>query len=192
MPLVNQTRFADHKAAIRKWLSDRTGLPLLSVIWVNQITPRPDNPFATLQIVSPGKRQGLDYLQEVQNGGVIERHYIGLREMTVQAEVFTDPTTAHAEFGAIELLDQALMALSMQQVRDEFSAVDLAEMDYEIQDAADDQVGERWERRAVADVRFSYRTILFDDGTDPAPDDGTYIETVDPITQVNGTATWNE
>ena len=90
-----------------------------------------------------------------------------------------------------ELLEQALGALSMRQVIDVFQGADIASLDYEVLNVADEQIGERWERRAVADVRFSYRTILFDDGTDPAPDDGVYIATVDAITEANSTATWN-
>lgn len=184
MPLVNQTPFALHKAAIRNWLSVRSGIDLDKVIWINQITPRPVNPFATMQFTSRGTKIGEDYIQEVQNGNVIERHYLGIRELIVQVEIYTDPTDSDAALGAMELLEQALAALSMRQVIDDFQAADLASMNYEVIRIDDEQVGERWERRAVADVRFSYRTILFDDGTDPAPDDGTFIEIA------NITANW--
>lgn len=191
MPLVNNTRVAAHRAAIKTWFEDRTGLGSAKVIWLNQMTTRKALPAGTLHLLSRGKQMGQDQVQEVQNGNVIERTYLGIRQMIIQAEVYTVPADDNADLEAMELLEQALGALSMRQVIDAFQAADLAALDYEILNVADEQVGERWERRAVADVRFSYRTILFDDGTDSVPDDGTFIETVDPITVLNGTATWN-
>lgn len=181
MPLVNQTRTADHRAVIFDWFAARTGLGATKIIWVNQPTPRKALPSGTLQILSRGKKIGEDYLQEVQNGNVIERHYLGVREMVIQAEVHTIPASADADLEALELLEQALAALNMRQVIDVFQTADLAALDYDILGNADIQIGERWERRAIADIRFSYRTILFDDGTDASPDDGTFIENIAPI-----------
>ena len=182
MPLVNNTRFADHRAAIKTWFQDRTGLGSGSIIWLNQPTPRKALPSGTLHLLSRGKQMGQDQIQEVQNGNVIERTYLGVRQMVIQAEIYTVPASDDADLEAMEILEQALGALSMRQVIDDFQAVDLAALDYEVINVDDELVGERWERRAIADIRFSYRTILFDDGTDAAPDDGTFIETVDPIT----------
>lgn len=192
MPLVNQTRVSAHRVAIFDWFAARSGLGASKVMWLNQPTPRKALPAGTLQLLSRGKKTGEDYLQQILNGGTIERHYLGIREMVIQAEIYTVPADDDTDLEAMELLEQALGALSMRQVIDVFQGADLAALDYEVLNVADEQVGERWERRAVADVRFSYRTILFDDGTDPAPDDGVYIATVDDITQVNGTATWNQ
>ena len=191
MPLVNQTRTSAHRVAIMDWFAARTGLGATKVMWLNQPTPRKALPAGTLQLLSRGKKIGEDYVQQILNGGVIERHYLGVRELVIQAEVYTEPADDDADLEAMELLEQALGALSMRQVIDVFQGADIASLDYEVLNVADEQIGERWERRAVADVRFSYRTILFDDGTDPAPDDGVYIATVDAITEANSTATWN-
>ncbi len=192
MPLVNQTRTSDHRVAIFDWFSARSGLGASKVMWLNQPTPRKALPAGTLQILNRGKKIGEDYIQQVLNGGILERKYLGIREMVIQAEIYTGPAAVDTDLEALELLEQALGALNMRQVIDVFQVADLAALDYEVLNVADEQVGERWERRALADVRFSYRTILFDDGTDPAPDDGVYVADVDAITQVNGTATWNE
>ena len=192
MPLVNNTRFAAHRAAIKTWFEDRTGLGSAKIMWLNQPTPRKALPAGTLHLLHRGKQMGQDQIQEVQNGNTIERTYLGVREMVIQAEVYTIPADDDTDLEAMELLEQALGALSMRQVIDAFQAADLSALDYEVLNVSDIQIGERWERRAMADVRFSYRTILFDDGTDPAPDDGTFIETVDPITEDFGTATWDE
>jgi len=192
LPLVNQTQTALHRAAIFTWFAVRTGLGTSKIVWANQITPRKALPSGSIQILNRGKKIGEDYLQEVLNGNIIERHYLGVREMIAQFEVYTVPATADTDLEALELLEQALAALNMRQVIDDFQTANIAALDYEILNVTDAQIEERWERRAAADVRFSYRTILFDDGTDSAPDDGTYIQTIDDITQVNGTATWNE
>ena len=189
MPLVNQTQFAAHKAAIRDWVSFATGFASGKVIWVNNLIERPANPFASLQITSKGIKTGLDVIQQFQNGNVIEEHIVGQREMVIQLEVYADPVALLATEGAFEVLEKALMALEMRQIREAFKLVNLAQMSYESLDLGDAVIEDRWEARALADIRFSYRTILFDDGTD---DDSTYIETVDPITEAAGTATWDQ
>lgn len=176
MPLVNQTQTALHRAAIKTWFQERSGLGSDKIIWLNQPTPRKALPAGTLQILSRGKKIGEDYVQEVLNAGIIERHYLGVREMTIQCEIYTDPASVDTDLEALELLDQALAALSMRQVIDAFQVANIAMLDYEILNTNDAQIGERWERRATADVRFTYRSIIFDDGTDAAPDDGQFIE----------------
>ena len=44
---------------------------------------------------------------------------------------------------------------------------------------ADEFDGDRWEWIAKSDLRFSYRSLLFDDGLSAAPDDGVFIESTD-------------
>lgn len=191
MPLVNQTGYAVIRTAIFQWARDRSGVGSGKVLWVNQPTPRPAEPFLTLQILSRGRARGFDQVKEVQNGNVIERTYIGLREMIVQVGIYTVPADDDTDLEALEMLEQALGALSAQQVVDSFRTANLAFLDHEDIMALDEQLGERWQRRATADVRFSYRSVLFDDGTDPVPDDGTFIENVEPITEDAGNATFN-
>lgn len=190
MPLVNQTSHALHRTALRTWLLARAGLT--NVVWANQAGDRPSTlPFGVLQIVSRGKQIGVDHVKEELTATVLEKTYIGLREMTVQITIYAAPADSDDDFEASELLEQALAALAMQQVIDTFRVAFLASMDWEVINTVDEQLGERWERRAVADLRLSYRSVLFDDGTDPAPDDGQWIETVDSITEANGSALWS-
>ena len=192
MPLVNQTDYVGFKGALYTWFRDKSGLGAGKVLWLNQPTPARAKPYGTLQMLSRGKIIGQDYLKEKQSGNVIERTYIGLREMIVQVQTFSIPADDDSDFEALETLEQALAALSMQQVMDAFRIANLGVMDYDILSTADEQAGERWERRAVADLRLTYRTILFDDGTDASPDDGTFIENIESITEDAGNATWNQ
>jgi hypothetical protein len=48
----------------------------------------------------------------------------------------------------------------------------------------DEQLGDRWERRAMAEVQFSYSGETFDDGDGT----GNWIETVEAPTEENGNA----
>lgn len=192
MPLVNQTQTDLHRIAMFDWFAARSGLGASKVIWADQNTPRKGLPAGVIQIISRGKKIGEDYVQEILNttSGLVERTYLGLRRMMVQFDIYTAPRSDDTTLGALELLEQALAALSMRQVIDQFQVANLAALDYEIINAPDVMVGERWEKRAIADVEFSYRTILFDDGTDAAPDDGQYIKTIDDITEANSTVNW--
>ena len=85
MPLVNQTRTSAHRVAIMDWFAARTGLGAAKVMWLNQPTPRKALPAGTLQLLSRGKKIGEDYVQQILNGGVIERHYLGVRGLVIQA-----------------------------------------------------------------------------------------------------------
>ena len=179
------------KAAIKDWMALRTGL---AVAWLNQVTPRPTKPYCTIQRIGLGRSIGHDYVQQQHDGGnpgILEKTYIGLRELTIQAEVYTEPADDDNDLEALDILELALMTLSAQQTTDAFRLVNLAFIDHEAPIAMDEQLGERWERRAVADIRFSYRTVLFDDGSDPPPDDGQFVDNVAAITEANSTATWN-
>ena len=189
MPLVNQTGYAAHRAALRSWLLNSGSLT--DVIWAKQATPRPDAlPFGVLQIIRR-KRIGMAHVKRVQNGNLLERTTIGQREASIQVTVFSAPASADSDFEAAELLEQALDALEMQQLIDSFAAAKFSVLDWSDVQEIGEQVGHERERQAVSELRISYRSVVFDDGSDTAPDDGTFIESTNDLTEKSGNVTYN-
>ncbi len=190
MPLVSQTDYGAIRQRLITWLEARApGISEANI--ANRAFDEPAVPFAVIQVISRGKQLGLTSRKTVQNGNLIERTYISQRQMSVQVTVISDPAATDATLEAGDILEIALEALNSQQERDAWRLDCLSILDWDTVEFPDEQVGEIWRRKAVALLTLSYRTVLFDDGTDPPPDDGTFIETVDVISEDNATATWN-
>jgi hypothetical protein len=168
------------------WLNTYAGLGG-RVIWADQTAVRPAKPYGTVFFPSGGVKTGID--DEVQSfyapGSVVQRRTSGPRLITLQVEVYTDPaTTAHANEAA-ELLENALLALDTVAVRDSFRAAKIGVISQTPVVRLDDQLGERWERRAMSEVVLSYSGETFDDGGSGT---GNWIETVQTPTEQNGNA----
>lgn len=177
MALTNQTPYAAIKTALLVWSDSVIGPS--KTRWANTNFPRLANPYATLEIIELGQDIGIDERKEVDNGGVLETTYRGLREMVVQIRVFGDAPGALADTWPKDLLQTALLALSVQSVIDDFRVVPLAYLSNTPIVGANVQEGDRWEWIAESDLRFSYRSILFDDGLAAPPDDGAFIDSTE-------------
>ena len=157
------------------------------IIWADQTTPRPAKPYGTVFFPSGPVKTGLD--DEVQSynapGSVVQRRTSGPRLITLQVEVYTDPATAAHASEAAELLENALMALDTIAVRDLFRAAKIGLISQTPAQRLDDQLGERWERRAMSELVLSYSGETFDDGGSGT---GNWIETVQVPTELNGNA----
>lgn len=160
------------------WLSTYTGIPAERIIYANQATPRPAKPYATILFPTMNVKTGFDESDASFNAStqLIERTTHGPRTFTAQVEVFTDvASTPHADEAA-ELLENALLALDTVAVRDAFQAAKLGMFGHTSVNRLDEQFGERWERRAQADVSLCYSGETFDDGGQGS---GDWIKTVD-------------
>ena len=148
-------------------------------MWSRQDYPRLTRPYGLFHITTLGRDEGIDERSEVLNGSVIETTYIGLREMAMTFSIFAPPPSSYAGIWPKELMQDALLRLSVQSQIDAFRAVNLAFRSHTPVREADEQDGDRWEWGAETDLILSYRTCLLDDGLAAPPDDGQFIEVVE-------------
>lgn len=174
------------RQTIVNWLNTYAGLAG-RVVWANQATPRPAKPYGSILFPSSGVKSGWDEERQDFNAiaEVIERTTSGPRMISAQIEVYTDPAASPHASEAAELLDNALLALDTNAVREAFRAAKIGVISQTAVQRMDEQLGDRWERRAMAEVQFSYSGETFDDGGSGS---GNWIETVESPTEANGNA----
>lgn len=188
---MTTTYATDHGAIWRvlyTWLETHAGLDPGKVRKLNQATGRPDLPYATMQVIAD-VGGGVEGEETRDNGtGFLDTVTYGPRRMTVQCTVYTAVEQNENDQNAMSRLTGAVAALRVPSVKVLFKDNGLAFMQQlgSIQ-AGDEQLGQRWERRATVDLEFGYTayTTVTDEG------DG-YIKTVDPITEDAGTLTIQE
>ena len=177
MALTNTTPYVAIKRALLAWMNGTMGAG--KTVWAKTDYPKLSAPYATIEIIQLGNDTGIDERKVVDNGGVMETSYQGLRSMVVRVRVFTHPPNALADQWASGLLQTLLLSLSAQSVIDDFRVVPLAFMSHTPIAEADVQEGDRWEWIAEADLTLHYRSVLFDDGLAAAPDDGGFVQRVE-------------
>ncbi len=178
----------DHEANLRtilNWLETYSGVGAGKVVWLNQEVPRPTKPYAGILIMNSGMRFGFDYVDETFDdpSQAIQRQTSGPRQLMAQCEVYTDPPATLADADAAQRLEDALVALDTEVVRDAFRAAKIGVLSHGQINRLDEQFGDRWERRAQVDVMFTYSGETFDDG---GAGSGDPIETVEIPTEDNG------
>lgn len=192
MAIVSYTDRTVFRQTILAWLAQYTGIPEDRWIWANQITKRPAKPYGTVLFTSglTGVKVGLDEVRETYNGTteVIERVTTGPRQIPVQIDIYTDPATQANASEAMELLENALLTLDTVPVRELFRASKIGVMSQSTPLRLDEELAERWERRAQVDITFMYSGETFDDGDGS----GNWIETVQVPDEQNGNADYQE
>ena len=190
MTLSITTDFILIRKTIYDWLLAYSGVS--SVIYASQEVTRPAKPYASIIITSTSLRFGHD--EERQNfnvaNDVLERRTSGTRQMIVQCEVYSDPATVPTDLEAAELLENALLALDSELVKSSFRDAKIGILSHTPIIRLDEQLGDRWERRALSDVTFTYSGETFDDGL--TGESGNIVETVEIPTEDNGNAIYNE
>ncbi len=189
MAIVLKTDFDAIMTAIESWI--KTSTSIANVIEKNQLGDRPEKPYAAIKINSRGIRIGFDEDIENFNTGsnVIERSIVGPRKMTLQLEFYTDPKTAMGQNEAGDLLEIALLTLEQPFFVDLFNSAKFSVLDHTAINNLDEQLGERWERRAQSDLTLLYTGETFNDGDDGS---GNWIQTVELPTESNSNLIINE
>lgn len=177
MALINNTDYSGIRSAILAWSDAVVGSGKTK--WAKTDFPKIVRPFATLEMTELGQDQGIDERFEVNNGGILEVSYIGLREMQIHARILGVAPTTISEVWPKDLLQNMLLTLSSESVIAAFRVLPLAFIRHTPIISADEQVGKRWEWIAETFLTFSYRSVLFDDGLSDPPDDGVFIESAD-------------
>lgn len=178
MALTNTTDHEGNLRTILNWLEVYSGVGAGKVIWLNQETSRPAKPYAGILIITSGLRFGFDHVQESFVGDRIQRQISGPRQLVAQCEVYTDPPATLATADAAQMLEDALLSLDTEEVRDAFRAAKIGVLSHGQINRLDEQFGDRWERRAQVDINFTYSGEIFDDGGGSS---GDWIENA-PIT----------
>ncbi len=167
--------------AIVKWLRTYDN-ENENVIYANQMAVRPETPFATYQIIADGALDGVDAEHQEFNDitGRLDTVTYGPRRMTVQIVIFTVPGSEDVAGRSARMrMNRTLAVLRNQTVMNSFHDAGMSFLQIlSPPSQADEQLGDRWERRMMADLEFGYTSLV----TDIAPeDDGSWIETADPI-----------
>jgi hypothetical protein len=159
------------------WIKLATGFDSEKVIFLNQEITRPAKPYVGIIILSRGIKTGIDESRSSFDADTqkIQRLTTGPRQMVVQLEVYTNPSESLDDTEADEVLENILLTLDTEAVKDLFRTAKIGQLTQTPINRLDEQLGERWERRAQADVTITYSGESFDDGETS----GNWIETVD-------------
>ncbi len=184
MTLITETDHDAMRGAILAWARAGTGVPAIG--WGHQDMARPAVPMGIIHTLSRDASVGVAEERQAFNetSGQLERRYYSRRQLIIQLDIYTAPATAPGETEAMELIENAASRLSENTSRDAFNAAGISYLSHESIQSLDDQLGDRWVRRAVLDVRFGFRGVLFDDGLGPS---GDTIETIILPSEADGT-----
>jgi hypothetical protein len=190
MTITATTDWTTFKTAVLQWLSTYAALGLaapLTVIWARQAEPRPAKPYVSVLFLSRGKPLGLDEQRPQYNAlsELIERVQTGPRIVTLQIEAYSDEAKDASTLEAGDMLQNAMLALATEPVKDLLRTAMIGVLDHTDPQNMDEQLGQRWERRAVCEVTLLYSGETFDDGDGGS---GDWIETADAPTEENGNA----
>lgn len=179
MPITYLTDHAAHEAAIAAWLGTYSGLGAAKVRHLNQPMQRPPKPYATYQVIVDGAAESLPVEHEEYDGvnERIERLTMIPMRMTVQVAVYGDSARA--------VMVRALSALRLSVVADAFRAAGLTLRAHAAIGAPDSELAGRWERRALADLEFSYIAATAEKPDDVDEGGIEWIETVTIPTEEN-------
>lgn len=185
MAVIVTTDFEANLRTVLNWLETYSGVGSGKVIWLNQETPRPAKPYAGILVMNTGLRFGFDHTDQQFDipTNKVQRQTSGPRQLVAQCEVYTDPPLTLAGLDAAQMLESALLALDTEEVRDTFRAAKIGVLSHGQINRLDEQFGDRWERRAQADINFTYSGETFDDGGGST---GDWVETVQTPTETNG------
>lgn len=187
--IVVLTDYNAMRAAILTWLTTYAGLS--DAVFKNQAAPRPAKPYAGILITSDGTKIGIDERRPSFDAGnnVIQLNTTGPRKMNVQVDIYSDPAKSTSDIEAADYLNTALLMLDTLAIEELFKSANLALLNHTSINRLDEQLGNRWERRAQVDLTFLYTGETFDDGSGSS---GDWIETVEIPTMINGNLTLHE
>lgn len=191
MAITVLTDFDLIKTTLLTWLqtySSDDGLLLNGVEFKNQLGDRPAKPYGNILITSSARKFGFDEERHEFNipQQAIDKTTLGVREMKVQIDIYSEPANSLADVEALEILERALMTLETQTVKDLFKSANLTFMSHTPTNELDQQLGDRWERRAQTDLTLLYTSEVFDTGSND-----NWIETAENPTEANANLTVN-
>lgn len=183
------TDYAAMYAALFTWLKENSLADMGEVVFSNQVGDRQPLPYATILVIADNIKTGFDDIRpEFVGGGTPKQSYrtVGMREMTLQVTMYTEPAESVTDIEANERLNSALITLDHPALNQQFNDANLTILGHTPIIKLDEQLGERWERRSSSDLRMMYTAESIDDGSF-----GEWVETVEVPTVDNGNLTAN-
>lgn len=188
MAIILVTDYPAMKNSLLQWLREQSGAGMGKVIFLNQSSDRPPKPYATIQVIADNIKTGEDDIRPEYGSGTPSLKYrtVGPREMTVQVNIYTVPAEAVTDVEAADRLNQALITLEHPALVQQFNNANMSILGHNQVIRLDEQLGERWERRASSDLRIGYTAESIDDGSF-----GNWVESVEIPSTNNGNLTVN-
>lgn len=159
------TNYSAMKSSLLTWLKDNA--PVANAIFTRQTGNRPPKPYATIQVIADNIKTGDDDIRKEFNGGLPALTYrtVGLREMSVNVQIYSNPADDVTDLEATDLMNNALIALEHPSLVESLNSVNITVLSHTPVIRLDEQLGERWERRASTDLRLMYVAESVDDGS---------------------------
>lgn len=142
--------------ALRQWVADNTGL---TAIWLHPNAPRPDTPFASIQVTNIA-RIGEAYRTPVDDQGIATATVN--RDMTVSIVVYESDANPDPR-AALDRADSLRDTLDLESVRETLAAAGWTFRAVELLTDTPSAGQTDWEPRATFDVRFGIGRELADD-----------------------------
>ena len=182
------TNYPAMRSSILAWLRDNSGAGMGQAVFTRQMAKRPSLPYATIQTIADNIKSGYDDVRKEFNAGVPSLIYrtVGLREMTINVQIYTKPAESTADLEAIDRLNAALIAIDHPALVEQFNSVNMTILSHTPIIPLDEQLGDRWERRASTDLRIMYTAESVDDGGF-----GNWVDTVEIPRESNSNLTIN-
>lgn len=170
MTITTEPTLETLKLALKTWVKDATGLD--RVIWANQSIARPDLPYAALNIISYPMEIGQPERRVLSATGGYVYENVENQQMTLSVNVYTEPSTNDA-FLYLQKLNQSVRINYWYEYLRNNS---LSLFDKSVMRNIDQQLGDRWEKRAQQDYTFRFRTRT--------------LESISIIETISGTGTY--
>lgn len=182
------TNYPAMRTSLLDWLKTNSGAGMSEAVFTRQKGRRPSKPYATIQVIADNIKTGDDDVRQEYDGGIPALTYrtVGLREMTVNVQIYTDPATNTNDLEATDRLNHALISLDHPSLVEQLNSVNISVLSHAPIIRLDEQLGERWERRASTDLRLMYTAEAVDDSSF-----GEWVESVQVPRESNGNLTVN-
>lgn len=180
MTVIQHTNYIGFEKAMHTWLLVHADVA--DVQQADLELGRPAVPYATLTTINPGMLEGQDaeFLKFDAATDNLKLLLHGPRRMSVQVTVYTAPGAVAGANHASNRLMKAVDALRSPTVRNALALEGLTFLQVlSPPTRLDEQLGERWEWRAQADLEFLYTALLEDSSAVAADKDYGYIKTND-------------
>lgn len=182
MAITLITDYAAMKSSLLLWLRQNSGAGMGKAIFINQVGDRPPKPYATIQVIMDNIKSGFDDIRPEFDdiNDLLKYRTAGLREMTIQVQIYTEPAKAITDIEAADRLNNALIMTEHPSINQQFNDANFSLLGHTPVIRLDEQLGERWERRAASDLRILYTAESIDDGSF-----GEWVESVEIPTVEN-------
>ena len=157
-----KTDYESKKRAIQTWFKDYSGVT--EVIWGAYEVEKRTRPYGVINYISSGEPIGIpSHFHAEDINGDLKEVIVQPKYLHLQMEVISAPEATLAEPWCSEMLENALHLLASNEVKTALLEAGLSSIEWTEPTRRDEQLGERWEHRAISDVTFAYMAVANQD-----------------------------